>query len=102
MKFSTICYFLPLAAISLGTCGCGSERYPAYSENVKYGLRHDPVLVPGSSAKLGNDRDDPDRPGILPIMKFSEMTKPDHPYYPNSDKIDDKVMRDPAGLSTSD
>jgi mono/diheme cytochrome c family protein len=84
---------LGIAVLTLGTTGCNSERYPAYSANVKYGIRTDPIVrIPKD---LGEERYEPDRPGLMPIMKMEDFQKPDHPYYPNSAKIDDKVLRDP-------
>jgi mono/diheme cytochrome c family protein len=83
-----------IAALSLGLTGCGGEHYPAYSPGVKYGLRKDPIVRVAKD--LGEERYDPDRPGLLPIMKLDDMLKPDHPYHAKSKAIDDKVLRDPT------
>jgi mono/diheme cytochrome c family protein len=83
-----------IAALSLGLTGCGGEHYPAYSSGVKYGLRKDPIVRVAKD--LGEERYDPDRPGLLPIMKLDDMLKPDHPYHAKSKAIDDKVLRDPT------
>jgi mono/diheme cytochrome c family protein len=92
-----------LATVPLVLTGCSSNPdslHPAYSVNVKYGVRTDPILMePG--AKLGDERFDPDRPGILPIMKVEDALKPDHPYVSKKDSID-KVLRDPLKISSAD
>lgn len=86
-----------IAALSLGLTGCGGEQYPAYSPSVKYGLRKDPIVK--AAKDLGDERYEPDRPGLLPIMKLDDMNKPDHPYHAKSKSIDDKVLRDPTKVS---
>ncbi len=68
-----------IAASSLILTGCGLDQTPPYSSDVKYGLRTDP-LVFGPVAELGDERFDPDRPGMLPIMKFEQVFEPDFPY----------------------
>jgi mono/diheme cytochrome c family protein len=77
MPFSLIA----IIALSFSLAGCMNEPYPGYSSGVKYGLRTDPVLR-GVAATLGDERFDPDRPGMLPVMKFDEIFNPEHPYYP--------------------
>src|ERR1043166_7228411 len=96
MKLLTIAAFLAVAAAALTLSGCGGDPYPAYSSTVQYGLRQDPIVK--DPVKLGEERYDPDRPGILPIMKLEDIQKPDHPYYEKKDGIDDKVLRDPTKL----
>ena len=47
---------------------------------MKFGVRIDPILK-GKPIDLGDDRYDPDRPGVLPVMKLDETFNPEHPYY---------------------
>jgi mono/diheme cytochrome c family protein len=68
-----------IAALSLSLTGCGGDKHPAYSANVKYGVRHDPIVV--TAKELGEDRFDPDRPGVLPLVKFDDIFNSDHPYH---------------------
>jgi mono/diheme cytochrome c family protein len=76
--------------------GCGADPHPAYPAALKYGVRQDPI-VKGRAADLGDDRFDPDRPGVFPVMHFEDPFKnPDHPYYNNRQKItDQEILRDP-------
>src|SRR5437867_2807091 len=73
--FLVIC----IAPTSLVLTGCGLDPTPSYSPNVKYGLRTDP-LVFGPTAELGDERFDPDRPGVLPIMKFEQVFDAESPF----------------------
>src|SRR5438128_897273 len=88
-----------IAALTLSLTGCGLDQHPAYSPNVKYGLRKDPIIK--APKELSDDHDrryEPERPGLLPIMKFDDMKDPDHPYHAKSAKFDDKIMRDPTAV----
>ena len=38
-------------------------------------------LVFGPVGELGDERYDPDRPGVLPIMKFDQVLDPEFPYH---------------------
>ncbi|MBM3997760.1 MAG: cytochrome c [Planctomycetes bacterium] len=81
MAFSFRAVLLGLAALSCGLSGCGLDQHPAYSSNVKYGVRKDPILKASASLrKYAPERDDPDRPGVFPVMKFADIFKGDHPY----------------------
>jgi mono/diheme cytochrome c family protein len=81
MKISFRTAVLGIAALALGLPGCGLDRHPAYSSGIKYGLRHDPILRPAAAKDLGDERYEPDRPGVFPIMKLDDAFKFDHPYY---------------------
>lgn len=96
MKLPTSRAVVGIAVLSLGLSGCGLDQHPAYSTNVKYGLRTDPIVR--DQLKLGDERFEPDRPGLMPIMKLEDFRDPDHPYYPKSEAIDDKVLRDPRAV----
>ena len=86
MKPSSRLMILAVAAGSLTLNGCGNEKYPPYSALVKYGVRHDPILR-DAAKELGDERYDPDRPGVFPIMKLDDITKPDNPLYSKSTEI---------------
>jgi mono/diheme cytochrome c family protein len=83
-------------ALVCSLTGCGLEQHPAYSSNVKYGLRTDPVIREGQSAKLGEDRYDPDPPGVFPLMKLKDIEDPVNPVFAKSSTIKDDVLRDPT------
>jgi mono/diheme cytochrome c family protein len=78
MKVSMTRAVVGIAALSLGLSGCGGDQHPHYSANVKFGLRRDPIVK--SAKDLSDDRDDTDRPGLLPIMKFDDAFQADSPY----------------------
>ncbi|MBI2808399.1 MAG: cytochrome c [Planctomycetes bacterium] len=87
---------LGIAALAPGLAGCSGDLHPSYSASVKYGLRTDPIMRPGQEKLLGDERYEPDRPGVFPVMKIADMEDPQHPYHANIKKIDDKVLRDPG------
>lgn len=90
-----------LACLPLGLTGCGLDLHPPYSPDVRYGVRSDPVLmVPG--AKLADERHDPDRPGVLPMMRFDDIHKPDNPYHSKAKDIKDAILRDPTKISEAE
>lgn len=94
MKQSIQLALLGVAALSLSLTGCGGDQHPPYSAKVKYGIRTDPILMEPAK-ELGDERDDPDRPGVFPIMKLTTEIKPEHPYYSKKDKLETKLFRDP-------
>jgi mono/diheme cytochrome c family protein len=87
-----------LASLTLGLGGCEDN----YSASLRYGVRNDPVpMVPGG--QLGDERDDPDRPGQLPLMLVSGILNPKNPYHAKVDKItNSELLRDPTKLSPED
>ena len=92
---------LLLAAIAVSPlAGCGLDQHPSYSGNVRYGVRTDPIVV--AAAKLGEERYEPDRPGILPIMKMEDINNPAHPWHAKKETIQDSIVRDPTGISADD
>src|SRR4029077_748906 len=66
--------------------GCGLDQYPDYSSNVKFGARTDPIVY-GPTAELGEERYEPDRPGVFPIMKWEQVLEPEFPYNAKFRKI---------------
>jgi mono/diheme cytochrome c family protein len=93
-------YFLAVGVFVFSLTGCGVDPHPAYSPNVKYGVRTDPIVK--DEAKLGQEGHVPDRPGVLPLMKFDDIYKPESPMYAARAKIDDTILRDPGALSHKD
>lgn len=89
-----------LVALALGLTGCNTDQHPAYSPGIKYGVRTDPLVI-GQAKDLGEERYDPDRPGVFPLMKLVDMQNPEHPYHAKKKDIDHKLLRDP-GLMTAD
>jgi mono/diheme cytochrome c family protein len=74
--------FLPvvpagLLALTLGFSGC--QEGGEYSAAVQYGVRTDPLMVDAQVGDLGEDVYDPDRPGVMPIMRREDVTSPDNP-----------------------
>ncbi len=97
-----LCFVVPcLAAGLISVSGCGLDQHPAYSPGIEYGVRQDPIVT-GTLAKVIEDRYEPDRPGVLPLMKFDDIDKPDHPMNAQRAKINDGVLRDPLKLSDKD
>src|SRR5262245_23062373 len=90
-------YFLAVGVVVASLTGCGLE-HPAYSENVQYELRTDPIVRAGQEAKLGDDGFVPDRPGVFPLMKFDDIFKQENPIYPKSSIINDSILRDPTKI----
>jgi mono/diheme cytochrome c family protein len=70
---------IAFAASTLALSGCGLDQYPDYSSNVKFGVRTDPIVL-GPVADLGDERYEPDRPGVFPIMKWEQVLEPEFPY----------------------
>lgn len=81
-----------LAALSVVMVGCETD---SYSDAIRYGLRADPVLMPG--AKFGSEVDTPDRPGQLPLLKLADIDDPRNPFHALRDELATKeVFRDPT------
>lgn len=93
-------FVLGVACLPLGLTGCGLESHPAYSPDVRYGVRSDPIVM--AAPKLADERVDPDRPGVLPMMRFDDIFKPDHPYHAKATAINDTILRDPMKISGPD
>ncbi len=101
MKLKLRLVTIVITFLPFGLVGCGSDLHPAYSPDVRYALRTDPVLmVPG--AKLADEQLDPDRPGVLPMMRFDDIFKSDNPYNSKAKDIKDAVLRDPTQISEPD
>src|ERR1043165_5277807 len=93
MKKSLLSISLGISFLSLSLTGCGTDPHPSYSSFVEYEVRTDPIVT---TDKLGDERFDPDRPGILPLLNIKDIQNPDHPMYPKRDEIKTKeLLRDP-------
>ena len=78
MKAPTNLAVFSIAIFFVGITGCGSDQFPPYSESIKFSVRQDPIIK--SAKDLGDERFDPERPGLLPILKFDDALQPDNPY----------------------
>lgn len=103
MKHSSGPIFAALAVSLLGLTGCAQDPLgPTYSRSLKYPLRKDPILM-APAAKLGDERYEPDSPGVFPIMHLDDIFKPGNPIEPKAKEIvDQEVLRDPTRLSAKD
>jgi hypothetical protein len=93
--------FLPLLALALAApcalAGCGSD---SYSGAIVYGVRTDPLVL---DDKIGEERFEPDRPGVLPILLAKDVEDPFNPLYPKRGSLfKEGLLRDPAKLKASD
>ena len=68
--------FLLLTAV-VGLCGCNGDNN-FYSKAIHYGVRGDPLVI---DKNLGEERNDPDRPGVLPLLSAKDIFDPHSPYY---------------------
>lgn len=96
MRFTPV--LAGLAALTLIISGCED----AYSPTLRYPVRQDPVLtVPGG--QLGDERDDPDRPGQLPLLSIAGILNPRNPLYEKREKIESmELLRNPVRLADAD
>ncbi len=84
---------LVILAASLSLVGCDD----AYSTQVQYALRTDPLVM---SEKIGDEQVDPDRPGVFPIMAPKDLLNPVNPMYPKRDALfATDILRDPTLIS---
>jgi mono/diheme cytochrome c family protein len=100
MKKPFCCIAACLVVCALAVSGCGLDQHPPYSDSVEFGVRQDPIVR--QAAKLGDERYEPDRPGVLPIMRFDDIKKPDHPMHAKAAEINDVMMRDPLKMNDKD
>src|SRR5262245_57469020 len=89
---------LPLAALAIlapiALVGCGTD---AYSSAIVYGVRTDPLVL---DDKLGEERYEPDRPGVLPILLAKDVDNPFNPMYPKRATLfKDGLLRDPMRIN---
>lgn len=92
MRIAPLLLILTLAPFSL--VGCGSDTY---SSAIVYGVRQDPLIL--DDGKLGDERFEPDRPGVLPLLLAKDMNNLHNPFFAKKDEVfKNGWMRDPAKL----
>ena len=85
---------LVILAASLSLIGCDD----AYSTDVQYSLRTDPLAM---SDKFGEEQVDPDRPGVFPIVSAKDIYNPVNPMFPKREKLfAEEILRDPTLITT--
>ena len=88
--------FLATLLVSLGVVGC--DNY--YSPAIKYTVRIDPLVL---DKNLGDERIEPDRPGMLPLLTSKDLQEPFNPLYPKRDTLfKENKLRDPMLLAAAD
>jgi len=100
MKRISCLFYLVLVGLSFQLTGCDEF----YSEAIKYGVRTDPLIL---SDQLGDERNEPDPPGLLPLSSPKDLLKPLNPMFDKRAKIMDyaagtPLSRDPMLISTDD
>jgi mono/diheme cytochrome c family protein len=77
MKMSrALVVMVPFLLGFLVVSGCDTE---SYSKNLAYPVRTDPLILGEGIKETGPDY--PDRPGVLPISLFKEVSEPKNPLY---------------------
>lgn len=72
----------------------------AYSTLIQYPLRTDPLTL---NDKLGDERLDPDRPGLMPLLTAKDVLNPLNPVYPKRDEVFKlQTLRDPTLIHPKD
>ena len=105
---SAVLFLAVVVASSLGLSGCDSN---SYSAAIRYLVRTDPLVTTdklGPPDNPGGERNNPDRPGQLPIFSAKDLLEFPNPYYLNAaardrdNLIDRGKMIDPTKLSAED
>lgn len=88
-------WLLAVAALAFGMTGCTSE---SYSPAIVYTVRTDPLVL---TDKLGKpELDEPDRPGILPLLSAKDLLDPRSPMFEKGESLfATKDLLDPTWLS---
>ena len=95
---------LGLAGLTFILSGCES----GYSDAVKYGVRTDPLVTSKQGGDdIGDPVTEPDRPGVLPIIKPDDVLRPENPLHTrhvqkDKDLFQTDKLRDPMLISASD
>src|SRR5262249_16866266 len=96
MKMSrALVLVVPFLLGLLHVTGCDTE---SYSESVTYRVRTDPIILGDRFDVVGPDY--PDRPGVLPVSSFKDLTQPDNPLHRFADRKD--AIFNPADLDSED
>ena len=92
-------------AATLGLPGCDSN---SYSAAIRYLVRSDPLVITdklGPADNPGGERNNPDRPGQLPLFTANDLLEFPNPYFKDAAERDDvklfdqNKMMDPSKLS---
>src|ERR1700730_15130369 len=78
---SAVLFLTVLVALSLGMSGCDSN---SYSAAIRYLVRTDPLVTTdklGPPDNPGGERNNPDRPGQLPIFSAKDLLDLPNSYY---------------------
>src|SRR3954451_11923379 len=91
-------FFFAVAVVAgFGSIGCDSD---SYSAAIRYGVRTDPLVL---DKNLGDERLEPDRPGIFPLFGVKDLEDPFNPLYgKRASLFKEKKLRDPNLLSKKD
>jgi mono/diheme cytochrome c family protein len=82
-----------LLVLFTGLVGCEDT----YSTAVKYGMRTDPLMIAAQPGDLGQDVYDPDRPGLLPVLKPQDVMVPANPMSAKGMELfETNKLRDPT------
>lgn len=82
---------------SLVLVGCDSD---SYSTAIRYAVRTDPLVL---DKNLGDERPEPDRPGVFPLFAAKDVEDPYNPLYAKRASLfKEKKLRDPNLLSKRD
>src|SRR5438552_3445733 len=89
----TLAALLAATLAAVGLVGCESD---SYSKLIQYTVRTDPLV---KDKNLGDERADPDRPGMLPLLSPKDLLEPHNPMYPKRETLfkEDK-LRDPMRI----
>ncbi|HWY85845.1 MAG TPA: cytochrome c [Gemmataceae bacterium] len=87
-----------LAVMVAAGSGCDGD---SYSKAIKYAVRTDPLVL--IKADLGDERIEPDRPGVLPLLSAKDVQEPFNPMFAKGDSLFKKEnLRDPALIPRAD
>jgi mono/diheme cytochrome c family protein len=90
-----------LATMIFGLSGCQDADF--YSSLVKYGVRTDPLVVATQPSELGDDVFDPDRPGVLPVLKPQDVLMPENPMHAKGPELFKQGrLRDPMQIPAAE
>jgi len=90
-------FLLAVITATLAVTGCESN---SYTQAIKYVVRIDPLV---KDKNLGDERIEPDRPGVLPILSSKSLENPFNPMFPKRETLFlEKNLLDPTLINKSD
>src|SRR5262245_29696444 len=91
-----------LAGLPLGLAGCQDLDAFHYSNEIRYGVRTDPLVLAVQPGDLGEETYDPDRPGVLPLMRPQDVLLPGSPMRTKGEALFEKqLLADPTLIPTA-